>query len=133
VRRALAVVGRVGRKPRQRDVALARVLGYLLERELEWGYRQRWSVSPLCRAGWRGIRQTSARGVCSISSLWGGEKSVDLGLEERAGGRRRGRADTFLAFVEDGRARVVGAGFLGVREFLATAFVDAFEGHCGWG
>lgn len=58
---------------------------------------------------------------------------MDLGLEVRSGGGRRGRADTFLAFVEDGRARVVGAGFVGVREFLATAFVDAFEGHCGWG
>lgn len=90
--------------------------------------RQRWNGSLLCRGGWRGIRQRSGRGVCSISSLWEGAVSR-LGLGVGCG--RGGRADTFLPFVEDGRARVVGAGFFGVREFLAAAFVHAFEGHCG--
>ena len=51
--------------------------------------------------------------------------SVDITWEE-------GRAGTFLPLMENGRARMVDAGFFGVGERFATAFMDAFEGHCGW-
>ena len=40
---------------------------------------------------------------------------------------------TFLAFVELWRARVVDALFVWVGEGLATALVDTFLGHGGWG
>lgn len=42
----------------------------------------------------------------------------------------RGHADTFLAFVEDGRARMIDAVFFRVGEYLAAALVDTFLGHC---
>lgn len=58
-------------------------------------------------------------------------KGLLVGLGWEWGVGEGGRADTFLPFMEDGRARVVGAGFFGVREFLAAALVHAFEGHCG--
>ena len=41
----------------------------------------------------------------------------------------RGHADTFLAFVEDGRARMIDAVFFRVGEFLAAALVNALLCH----
>lgn len=41
----------------------------------------------------------------------------------------KGRADTFLSFMENGRSRVVNTVFLSICECLAAAFVNALLGH----
>lgn len=44
-------------------------------------------------------------------------------------GVRKGRADTFLPFMEDGRSRMVKTVLLQIRECFATALVNALLGH----
>lgn len=46
-------------------------------------------------------------------------------------GRREDQVRTFLAFVEDGWARVVAARLFGVLDLLAASLVDTLGGHCG--
>ena len=43
----------------------------------------------------------------------------------------KGRADTFLPFMEDGRSRVVDTVFLGICKSSATAFMNTLVGHFG--